>query len=271
LVEPPVIIKVGGSVLTDKKRIDKVIIREDVIDYVASEIRSLLDAGIRVALVHGVGTVGHLPVKKYELYKGVTRKEQLIKLTYAQNRVNELRQMFLNALEKHGVPAVKFYPSSLVVQENGRIVKFFSDGIKRFYEVGFVPVLSGDMTADTNDALKLSVCSGDQLAFALADLLGSKRIVYGVDVDGVYDKNGDVVEKIKFAEIEQVIKGEEIGTGAKIDVTGGMKGKLLEIARHGDFFKRGGEVWILSLLRKGTLYRALMDGSGIFTRIVWQY
>ena len=267
MTQPPVVIKVGGSVLTDKKRTDKIVIRDEVIGYVASEIRSLLDAGVRVALIHGVGSVGHLPVKKYELYKGITREDQLIKLTYTQNRVNELRQKFLNALEKHGVPAVKFYPSSLVVATKGRIVKFFGEGIKRFYEVGFVPVLSGDMVADTDDSLRLSVCSGDQLAFALADLLGSKRIVFGVDVDGVYDRNGNVVEKIKFSEIKQVLEG--VGTGAAIDVTGGMRGKLMEITRHEDFFKRGGEVWILSLLKKGTLYRALIDGSGTFTRIVW--
>jgi len=265
----PVVVKIGGSVLTDKKRTDKIIVRDDVIEYVAEEVRSLLDAGVRLALVHGVGVVGHLPVKKYELYKGIRRKEQLIHLTYAQNKVNELRQKILNALERHGVPAVKFYPSSIVVQDTGRIVKFFGDGIKRFYEVGFVPVLSGDMTADLNDQLKLSVCSGDQLAFVLADLLGSKRVVFGVDVDGVYDRRGDVVEKIRFAEIEKVVRGEEVGTGAAVDVTGGMKGKLLEIARHEDFFRRGGEVWILSLIKKGTLYGALIDGSGTFTRIVW--
>ena len=261
----PIIIKIGGSVLTDKKRTDKIIIRETEVDYIASEVAALLDAGYRIILVHGVGIVGHLPVRKYKLYLGIKEKQQLIYLTYTQNQVNRLRQMMLEKLEKHGVPAVKFYPSSMAVQNNGRITEFFLKGLKRFYDTGFTPVISGDMVADMNDDLKLSVCSGDQLAFHLAQAFNSRLIIFGVDVDGVLDREGNVVQKLTLEDLEKIIAG--VGTGSPVDVTGGMKGKLSEALEHRDYFEKGGEVWIINMLKKGNLYRAVTDGSGEFTRI----
>jgi len=267
--EPPMIIKIGGSVLTDKKR-EEIVFRENVIKNICDELGQLYSNGYRFILVHGAGSAGHVPVKRHKLYLGITSKDKLLPLTSTQNLVNKLRQKVLEYLEKSGVPAVMFYPSSLIVQRRGRIIYFFSESIRRFYETGFVPVLSGDMVADLDDNIRISVCSGDQIVFKLAEIFASKQIIFGVDVDGIYRDFGKptqaVIERITYSEAWKTIM--EVGESKAIDVTGGMKGKLGEALSHSEFFKRGGEVWVMNFTKPGTLLRAIEDGSGVFTRIV---
>jgi len=46
-----------------------------------------------------------------------------------------------------------------------------------------------------------------------------------------------------------------------------MKEKLSETLKHRNYFEKEGEAWIINMLKKGNLYRAVTDGSGEFTRI----
>lgn len=248
--------KIGGSVLTDKKSMSFEV-REGVLKNIASNIRELLDDGYRILLTHGVGTVGHMLVGKYGLHKGIDSKEKLLELTITQNRVNELvRSKVLRALEEAGVPAVMFYPSSLIYQSRWRIKYFYTDTIRRFFEIGFVPILSGDMVAEEDDRFKLSVCSGDQIAFELAERFDAGKVIFLVDVDGIYSSlGGELIPLLTIGEIEKIVS--EVGGSSPIDVTGGMRGKLKEALLHRDFFARGGEMWVLNGLRKDSLKNAL--------------
>ena len=264
-----VVIKIGGSVLTDKKSMS-LDVRESVLKNIAANIRELLDEGYRILLTHGVGTVGHLLVGKYELHKGIDSEDKLLKLTITQNRVNELiRQKVLKALEEAGVPAVMFYPSSLIYQSNWRIKTFHTETIRRFYEIGFVPVLSGDMVAEEDERFKLSICSGDQIAFELAERFVANKIIFLVDVDGIYvsgkDFKGDPVPLLTIGELEEVLLN--VGGSSPIDVTGGMRGKLKEALLHKEFFKKGGEMWILNGLKEDNLINALKGKTKKFTII----
>ena len=260
------VVKIGGSVLTDKKRMSMEL-RREVVRGIASDVRHLLDKGYKIALTHGVGTVGHMIVGKYGLHKGIDSPEKLMGLTEAQNRVNELiRGPLLRIFEEARVPVVMFYPSSTVYQERGRVKEFYDAPIKRFFETGFVPVMSGDMAADVDDRLKMSVCSADQLTMLLAKRLGASKAIFLVDVDGVYPSAGaeKPVERLTLSQLEEIVSG--VGGSAPIDVSGGMKGKLLEVLAHKDFLENGGEVFIVNGLKPHALIGAL-DGSIPFTRI----
>ncbi|RLE60001.1 MAG: hypothetical protein DRJ35_04465 [Thermoprotei archaeon] len=266
-MQETIVVKIGGSILTDKKSMS-FDVREDVLKNIASNIRELLDDGYRILLTHGVGTVGHMLVGKYGLHKGIDSKEKLLGLTITQNRVNELiRSKILKALEEAGVPAVMFYPSSLIYQSGWRIKNFYTDTIKRFFEIGFVPILSGDMVAEEDDRFKLSVCSGDQIAFELAKKFDASKVIFLVDVDGIYSSKeylgGELIPLLTIDELEKIISG--VGGSSPIDVTGGMKGKLKEALLHKDFFANGGEMWVLNGLKKDNLKNALRGKTKKFT------
>ncbi len=266
-VKETIAVKIGGSVLMDKKAASTRL-REEVLRNIAGDVKELLERGYRVVLTHGVGTVGHMIVGKYGLHKGIDSDEKLLGLTEAQNRVNELvRAPLLRVFEETGVPVVMFYPSSCIVQERGRVKEFYDAPLRRFYERGFVPVMSGDMAADVDDKLYMSVCSADQLTLILAERLGASKAIFLVDGDGVYEGGNPekTIPHLTISELRKVL--EKVGGGAAIDVSGSMKGKLWEILLHGDFLRRGGEVWIINGLRPHSLLRALEGELERFTRI----
>ena len=264
----PIVIKIGGSVLGDKTQ--DMIFRKETIASVIKDIAELYkNKKTRFVIVHGVSSAGHMPVKKYELYKGFLGEYQLIGYTIAQNRVNKLRQLILDYMEQEGLPGIEFYPSSLLIGDKGRVIEYYEKSVKALYDVGITPVISGDMMGDNK--MGLSVCSGDQLVFIMAEIFDSKRIIFGVDVDGVFDKDptsGDanLIIDISFAKIRAVAEGAKGAHG--VDVSGGMRGKLIEIARHKEFFDRGGEVWIINMLKEKALSRTIEgDRNFQFTRI----
>ncbi len=253
--------------LTDKKTMSMEL-RREVVRGIASDVRYLLDKGYRVILTHGVGTVGHMIVGKHGLHKGVDSPGKLLALTEAQNRVNELiRVPLLRLFEEAAVPVVMFYPSSIAYQDNGRIVEFYDAAMRRFFETGFVPVMSGDMVADKSDRLRMSVCSADQLTMLLAERFNASKAIFLVDVDGVYRdaKGGEIVKELSLRELEQILS--DVGGSTPIDVSGGMKGKLAEVLRHRGFLERGGEVYIANGLTPHSLVDLVEGRLGVFTRI----
>lgn len=262
-----VVLKIGGSVVSDKER-KEMAINSERIKRIAAEIECLTDE-FRFYLVHGVGNAGHPPVRKYDLHYGLKKKAQLIGFTIAQNRVNVLRNELLKALEAEDVPAIEFYPSSTIVSEDMDIKTFYSEPMKRIAAKGAIPVLSGDLVADRSQGL--AVCSGDALVFELARIFDAKVILFGADVDGIYSEPPDqeaarLVETLDVAELEEVLK--EAGGSSGIDVSGGMRGKIQMMLRYRSFFEHGGEVRVFNLATPDALQKVLrVPTSARCTRI----
>jgi isopentenyl phosphate kinase len=97
--------------------------------------------------------------------------------------------------------------------------------------MGFLPVLYGDAVLDTK--LGFTVLSGDQLISYLASKFHAKRIVVGVDVDGVYEsdpKTDHSSPLLKELDLQDLRKLQvKFGKPTSSDVTGGMPGKLIEL------------------------------------------
>ncbi|MGQ4833579.1 MAG: isopentenyl phosphate kinase [Candidatus Asgardarchaeia archaeon] len=254
-----VVLKIGGSVVSDKTK-EELSIKSNLIDEISREIKNLIDKGYRFYLVHGVGNAGHPPVKKYKLHLGFRDKSQLIGYANAQNRVNKLRQEILEALERHGVPAIEFYPSSMIISDKMKVIKFYSDPMKMITSTGITPVASGDMVADTS--MGLSVCSGDILVFEFAKVFDVKTILFGIDVNGIYSGdpklgNAELIEEIKIADLPELLK--EAGGSLGIDVSGGMKGKIKTMLAYKEFFESGGKVILFNLTNPENLFKVLED------------
>ena len=186
-MEDLVIIKLGGSFITDKRI--PYLINQEAIDRAISEIADCFKSGLikKLIIVHGVGSHGHPPVLKHKLHKGYKEKSQLLAMTETQHIVNQLRYKLMDSFLKASIPAFLSHASSYMTADRMKIKEVFTKGISGYLDLGMIPVVGGDMLAD--ESMGFSVGSGDQMTVWLADLFNAKRIIFVADVDGVFESD----------------------------------------------------------------------------------
>ncbi len=224
MTAPPTILKLGGSVLTEKT--DTPTPKPAAIRRCAREIASSISqdspggAGGPLIIIHGAGSFGHPQAKGHSTPAGFTN----FGIIEIHRAVASLNDLVIEALVKNGVPAVPLHPFGCLVAENGRIAEMKTDQIGMMLARGIVPVLHGDVVMDIKTGA--SIVSGDQLATYLAVRFKAARVGLGTAVDGVL-ADGAVIPLITRANFESV--RPHIQGSAGTDVTGGMLGKVLEL------------------------------------------
>lgn len=255
-----IILKLGGSLLTDKTK--KFSIRTKVLRRVASEIKA---ADKRVIIVHGGGSFGHPIASKYGLSEGFRKKSQLQGVALTRAAMGKFNQMVVEALVKCGINAVSLQPSANIVCENRRIKSFDTSILKKFISLGITPVLYGDVVLDTRQ--KFCILSGDQIVSYLAGVFKPEKVIFAVDVDGIFDKNPKKYRDAKLVrEIDQRNYRKILARikPLKNDVTGGIRGKILELLRLAG---KGYESHIINALAAGRLKKSLLGIEVIGTVI----
>ncbi len=225
-----IILKIGGSILTNKDAVSEVDTKS--LKRIASEIKSSLDNSFKeLIIVHGAGSFGHPPAKKYKIGERFDESEypqKRIGFCETQNAVKKLNMYICEAFIDEGLPVVAIPASSFMRATNKRITEGNLDSFKRYLDKGFIPVIYGDVVLD--EELEICVISGDQLIQYLAKNLNPDMVVLGTDVDGVYNKNpkthDDAIFFDKFSSLDDLDTFE--GT-TNVDVTGGMVGKIKEL------------------------------------------
>ncbi len=86
MAKPLIVIKLGGSALTDKTRIYTP--RKTVIRRAAKQV-AYLARKFSIVLVHGAGSYGHIPAKKWDLASGFKHKSQLAGLSATKSKLLE--------------------------------------------------------------------------------------------------------------------------------------------------------------------------------------
>jgi len=245
------ILKLGGSVVTHKDRPKTA--NTDAIKRLASEVAT---AGPRkLVVVHGGGSYGHPLAKEYDISAGYSSPRQLVGFSLTHQAMVELNRIVVEAFLDAGVPAVSVAPSSFIVTEDRRIVDVDFSIVSRAVESNMVPILYGDAVLDFTR--RFTILSGDQLTARLATDLGASRIVFGVDVDGVYTANPKLVKDARLIEelsLSQIRGMIHIGEALSTDVTGGMLGKINEASAAVD---AGVEVQLVNALKPGVINGAL--------------
>ena len=238
-----IIIKFGGSAITDKSK--DFTPRLEVLDNAASQLAQVEE---NVVIVHGGGSYGHPLAKQFELHKGFQNQSQLIGVSQTRYSMTQLNQLVLSALMLKGIPAVAVQPSACFVCKKKRISLSFLDPVKRLVELKCTPVLYGDVVTDIE--MGFCILSGDQIVSYLAEKLHPRKVIFGLDKNGLYSKDpvhkdAVLLRDITYNDLESISAGE---TG---DVTAGMKGKLSEIVEM-----KGVEVNLINLLKDTTLLKA---------------
>lgn len=214
----------------------------------------------KLVVVHGVGSYGHPPVIEHKLYKGFIDPAQLLPLSRTQTKVNELRAEVTTTLQDEGVAVNLFHVSSIAVAKKGHIASMPLDAIKGYVKVGMIPVLGGDVVADTE--MGFSVGSGDQVAVILAKELGATDLVFATDVDGVYDSDPKKNPGARLIPEVSLSKALASASGTSGDASGAMKGKMSAIAELAPEMKAGMNVSIISMMEPGRL-RGLLHGEPV--------
>ena len=240
-----IILKIGGSVITEKGSISKA--REAEIDRISNEIASFKkDSDSQLILVHGAGSFGHPHAMKYRLSEGFDASG--LYLTHAS--VKLLNSKVLESLNNAGAHALPVHPLSSCLLDNGNIIDFQTGQIKVMLEKGIIPVLHGDVVMDRIKGA--CVLSGDRIIPYLAVTLSASQIGAGSDVDGVLDGKDAAIKKItqySFVDMKKNIKGS-----SSTDVTGGMLGKVSELL---ELANKGISSRIFNASRKGVVSRFL--------------
>ena len=207
-------------------------------------------------LVHGGGSFGHPIAEQHSLKAGYKHKSQLIGFSRAHQAMNELNTLVVDSLINNDIPAVVVPPSSCIVTERGRIQSLETEPLLRMLGAGFTPVLYGDVVLDSKTGF--TILSGDQLVASLAIRLGAERIIFGVDVNGLFTDNpkthpsAHLLKEISLPEMKNIVN--KIGGSTETDVTGGMFGKISEIIK---VLECGIQTLIVNAKKPERVYKAL--------------
>lgn len=254
------IIKLGGSVITDKRR--KNTFEKVRTQSLVSEIK---DSGKNTIIVHGAGSFGHILAKKYELHKGFKNSNQIKALAEVQKDVKALNLMVLSTFQEQGFNAVSLAPSAFLLNENGAVKSIDSELFKKYLDLGSTPITFGDVVLD--EALKFSICSGDQLMLELARVFKPDRVIFVTDVDGVFssdpksNKKAEILPVIDENTFSQIRKSKS----SVDDVTGSIYGKLEIMFKIASL---GVETIIINGTVDSRLRDALLSKDVICSRIV---
>lgn len=258
----PVILKLGGSVVTDKAK--PYSFNSGVVTRIAREI---LKANLKsLVIIHGGGSFGHPLAREYNLSSGFVKQSQLEGYVKTRQAMTTLNKLITDILIKEDLKIVSLQPSAFIITRNNRITAFETAVIERMLGLGLIPVLYGDIILDSVKGF--TILSGDRIISKLACTIGSERVVLACDVDGVYTANPKVyskaklIRKITVSELEKKIEVDE--EERIFDVTGLMRNKLEEM-RYAS--KQNIPIVIVNGLKRERIYRALKGLNTIGTYI----
>jgi isopentenyl phosphate kinase len=248
----PVVLKIGGSVITDKN--GELAARTQEMNRLVEEIQR---ANVQnLIIVHGGGSFGHPIAQQYAIKEGFKEESQKIGFAETHHVMTVLNGLFMDALIWRGVAAVSITPSSCIMTKKGRIQCFEETPLRTLTKMGLLPVMYGDAVFDTE--LGVTILSGDQLVSYIAEKFNAERIIIGVDVDGLYDgdpkveKTAKMFTHLTLAELRKL--QNKLGKPTACDVTGGMFGKIAELMPA---IEQGISVTIVNATKPNYVYKTL--------------
>ena len=246
-----IIVKLGGSVISDKNK--PFSFNENIVRQITDEIATFYPKE-KFIMVHGGGSFGHPLAKKYGIRNGLDR-EKMIGFCKTHEAMLDLNKKIVNIFHDKKLPAYPISPSSIFIIKKGEIFHGEIGVIKELLKKNFIPFLFGDTAISIDKGI--DILSGDQIISYLANQLKPEKVIFLMDVNGIYDKN----PKEKDAKLIEIIN-EEIEFDdiiSKFDVTGGIKNKIKEA------IKIPCPVYFINGLIKGNLTKAI-EGKKIGTR-----
>jgi isopentenyl phosphate kinase len=228
------VLKLGGSLVTDKERRET--LDDDALSAAADAVADAVHGGLDLALIHGAGSFGHHYAEKHgvSVTEGTTDAGATLEI---HGSMITLNRFVLSRLHERGVRALPVNPLSAGARDADATLDMPLPAVRAMLGEGFVPVSHGDVLA--HEGRGTTIVSGDEVVVRFADGLDADRVGLCSTVDGVYDTDGAVIDRIgSFEAVADTLGGSDA-----TDVTGGMAGKvrtLLELDAPAYVFGRDG-------------------------------
>lgn len=258
------VVKVGGSVITNKSE-SKLEVNQGNLERLCMEIAEAKNQlKCRLLVVHGAGPFGHVLAEKYKLYEGIKGAESMKGMCETHASMARLNSVVVEELIKAGLNAISFQPSACGVMENRRLISLELEVMKDMLILDLVPVGYGDVLLDIKTGI--NILSGDHLVQYIALRLSASRIVIATDVSGIYNgdpkktPNAKIVKEINKSNVSQI----EISGSQGVDVTGGMKRKVMELLEAAG---KGITSQVVSGINHGEVKAALLGNKELGTTI----
>lgn len=224
--DPPVVLKLGGSLITQKDRPET--LDAAALDAACDAIAAAVSDGAvdRLVIVHGGGSFGHHHASEHGVSTtaGTSDARAVMDIHGAMTTLNE---RVLSRLHDRDVSAVPVHPLSLSARPDGPggALDLPLSSTATLLDEGFVPVLHGDGVATAGEGV--TVVSGDELVVELAAGLDARRVGVCSTVPGVLDapEGGEVIPIIDSFEAV----ADALGGSDATDVSGGMAAKVREL------------------------------------------
>ena len=208
-----VLIKLGGSVITHKEK--PMIVNNVAIDKI---IKALASVNVPIIMIHGGGSFGHYWSTKYDMHSK-PEKYSSEGIAIVHESMISLNHIIVKSMLKLKMKPYAIPPISIIQDKKPLGKKIFElDSMTRDM---ITPVTYGDIVYRTPH--KYSILSGDELMSIISSVLMPRKVIFAVNVDGIYkDPSGN--EVIPLIDGKSSVNFSDV----KFDVTGGMKRKFRE-------------------------------------------
>lgn len=261
-----ILIKLGGSIITDKKG-GEAVLNEAVVGQLCQEIaRAKEESGAKIVISHGAGSFAHPPAAKYRTMEGVVDDSSLMGASEVRQAMMDLSTQIIKKLFQAGLPAISLPPVAFITSRDKQLDNLFPNAIVNLLRADLLPVVYGDVISDSK--LGFTIFSGERVLNMIALHLGQfnliPRLVIEVgDTDGVYrdltkKDTIPVISKENFTEVESKLQGS-----SGVDVTGGMAHKVKEAYE----LAQEGIPTLLISSHSGNLRKAILGQEVTGTRI----
>ncbi len=252
----PVVVKLGGSVLTRKRESAR--LRPKILARLSSELAAAGDRPI--VLLHGAGSFGHPGAIRWSLAEppGGTgdTAHRARGAAIVSSEVRRLHGFVVQALLDAGLSPFSVPPQVIAENRRGRLETLEIDPFRRVLGTGGLPVSFGDVVRDSDWGH--SILSADTIAVELVRRLPAKRLIFVSDVDGVMEATSPGHRRRAVPRVTPELVASLQPSPGVPDVTGGIRAKAQAVL---DAAGAGADAGIISGLRHGALSRALRGES----------
>lgn len=245
-----VLIKLGGSLISDKTRINKAnFIKIERLSKQIKELKKDYD----LVIFTGAGGFGHPVAEKYK----ANLKAGIKEIRSACRKINEI--VVDTLINQSGLKAKSVSPSDIAVYEDGNLFSLSYKQIILILKKKIIPVFHADLVEDKK--LGTSILSMDKFLVDLGIFFMKKgfkieKAIFAGITSGVFDQKGKVIPVISKKTFFLIKNTFYKGKG--IDVSGGMKYKVEQCLRLTD---KGIKSFITKdLLERGTLITSESEG-----------
>jgi len=219
-----VIVKIGGSFITDKKQPES--LKEDRVRTIAREIAAAVGSGkVSLLLTHGAGSYGHIAAKEYQAQNGSHPHFGWQAFYQIRQDMTKLNLRILQLCAEEGLFPITVQPSAIAMARNGKLSFMDTRNIRFLLDSDQIPLIHGDIVLD--EKLDFTIASTEDQIQKLSEYIFFQRVVLISDVPGVFDSEGKVIREINRSNFSQII--DHLGGSAGLDVTGGMRSKVEQI------------------------------------------